>query len=77
MLRYLPVNGGVSSIPITKTIVSGETLYYKRHLEINIGQYFQVNEQEDPSNSQVPCTKGAFFPWTKWKLTRGVLIYDS
>ena len=61
MLNYLQVKEGLSVILSPKTITSGETLHYKRHLGINIGQYFQVNEHEDPRNSQVPCTKGAIY----------------
>ena len=58
MINYLPVKGGVSAIPITKMIMSSDALHYKIHLGINIGQYCQVNENEDTSNSQVPRTKG-------------------
>ena len=53
ILNYFPVMGGVSSILIPKTIISGETLHYKRHKGINIGQYRQVHEHEDPRNSQI------------------------
>ena len=38
MLNYFPVKGGVSSILILKTIMSGETPHNKQHLGINIGQ---------------------------------------
>ena len=58
MINYLHIKGGVSAIPIPNTIMSCGTLHYKRHLGINIGNYFQVNEHEDPSNSQLPQTKG-------------------
>ena len=61
MLNYLPVKVGVSSILITKTIMSGETLCYKQHLWLNIGHYFQVNEHEDIRNSQLSLTKGSIF----------------
>ena len=61
MLNYFAVKGVLSIIPSPNTIISSETLHYKRHLGIKIGQYFQVNEHEDPRNSQVPCTKGAIY----------------
>ena len=61
MINYLPVKGGVSAIPITKMIISSDALHYKIHLGIKIGQYCQVNENEDTSNSQVPRTKGTIF----------------
>ena len=50
MLNYFPVKGGVSII---------EKIHYKRHLELKIGQYFQVHEHEYPKNSQGTRAKGA------------------
>ena len=38
--------------------MSGEKINYKRHPGLNIGQYFQGHEHEDPRNSQVLQTKG-------------------
>ena len=59
MINYLPVKGGVSVLLSPKTIMSGETLYYKWHLGLKIGKYFQVHKHEYPSNSRLPRTKGA------------------
>jgi hypothetical protein len=39
--------------------MSGETLDYKKHLSLQIGQYCQVHEEDTPHNSQNPRTKGA------------------
>jgi hypothetical protein len=39
--------------------MSGETLYFKKHLSLQIGQYCQVHEEDTPRNSQVARTKGA------------------
>jgi hypothetical protein len=39
--------------------MSGETLDYKKHLRLQIGQYFQVHEEDHPRNSQLARTKGA------------------
>ena len=50
ILNYFPKKGGVSTMYIPKTIVSGETLHYKRHLALNIGQYCQVHEYDTPRN---------------------------
>jgi len=41
------------------TIMSGETLDYKKHLGLQIGQYCQVHEEDAPRNSQNPRTRGA------------------
>jgi hypothetical protein len=39
--------------------MSSETLDYKKHLSLQIGQYCQVHEEDTPRNSQNPRTKGA------------------
>ena len=39
--------------------MSGETLDYKKHLSLQMGQCCQVHEEETPHNSQVQRTKGA------------------
>jgi hypothetical protein len=39
--------------------MSGEMLDYKKHLSLQLGQYCQVHEEDNPSNSQIARTKGA------------------
>jgi hypothetical protein len=39
--------------------MSGETLDYKKHLSLQIWQYYQVHMEDNPRNSQLACTKGA------------------
>ena len=53
------MKGGISDTLIPKTIISGETLDYKKHLILQIGQYCQVHEEDAPHNIQNPRTKGA------------------
>jgi hypothetical protein len=50
--------GGVSDTLSPKTIMSGETLDFKKHISLQIGQYCQVHEEDTPRNSQVARTKG-------------------
>jgi hypothetical protein len=38
--------------------MSGETLDYKKHMSLQLGQYFQVHEEDNPRNSQIARTKG-------------------
>ena len=38
--------------------MSGETLDFKKHLSLQIGQCCQVHKEDDPRNSQLPRTKG-------------------
>ena len=59
MLNFFPTKGGVSETLSPKTIVSGETLDYKKHLRMPIGQRCQVHEEENPRNSQLARTRGA------------------
>jgi hypothetical protein len=59
LLNFFLTKGGVSDTMSPKTIMSGETLDYKKHLSLQIGQYCQVHEEDTPRNSQRPRTKGA------------------
>jgi len=59
ILNYFPSKGGVSSTLSPNTIMSGEMLDYKKQLQLPVGQYCQVHEEELPHNSQAPCTRGA------------------
>jgi hypothetical protein len=38
--------------------MSGETLYFKKHLSLQIGHYCQVHKEDTPRSSQVASTKG-------------------
>jgi hypothetical protein len=59
LLHFFPTKGGVSDTLSPNTIMSGETLDYKKHLSLQLGQYFQVHEEDNPQNSQIARTKGA------------------
>jgi hypothetical protein len=55
---FFPTKGGGSDTLIPKTIMSGETLDYKKHLSLQLGQYCKVHEEDNPRNSQIARTKG-------------------
>jgi len=38
--------------------MSGKTLDFKKNLSLQVSQYYQVHEEENPCNSQIACTKG-------------------
>jgi hypothetical protein len=57
--QFFPTKGGISDTLSPMTIMSGETLDYKKHLSLQVGQYCQVHEEDTPRNSQSPRTKGA------------------
>jgi hypothetical protein len=59
LLNFFSTKGGVSDTLSPKTIMSGETLDFKKHLSLQIGQYCQIHEEDTPRNSQVARTKGA------------------
>jgi hypothetical protein len=46
MLNFFPMKGGISDTLSPKTIMSGETLNYKKHLSLQVGQYCQVHEED-------------------------------
>jgi hypothetical protein len=61
LLIFFRTKVGVSDTLSPKTIMSGETLDYKKHLSLQIGQYCQVHEENNPRNSQIAWTNGAIY----------------
>jgi hypothetical protein len=59
LFNSFPTKGGVSDTLSPKIIMYGETIDYKKHLSLQLGQYCQVHEEENPRNSQIARTKGA------------------
>jgi hypothetical protein len=57
MLNFFPTKR--EGFPSPKTIVSGETLDYKKHFSLQVGQYCQLHKEDTLCNSQSPRTKGA------------------
>jgi hypothetical protein len=58
-VEFFFYEGGVSDTLSPNTIIYGETLDYKKHLSLQLGQYCQVHEEDNPCNSQIDRTKGA------------------
>jgi hypothetical protein len=61
LLIFFPTKGVVSDTLSPKTIMSGEMLDYNKHLSLQLGQYCQVHEEDNPRNSQIARTKGAIY----------------
>jgi hypothetical protein len=59
LLNFFPPKGGISETLSPKTIMSGKTLDFKKHLCLQVGAYCQVHEEELPRNSQIARTRGA------------------
>jgi hypothetical protein len=68
MLNFFPTKGGILS---PKTIMSGETLDYKKHLSLQVGQYCQVHKEDTPCNSQSPRANSAISPGPSGNLQGG------
>jgi hypothetical protein len=76
LLNFFPTKGGVSDTLSPKTIMSGETLDYKKHLSLQLGQYCQVHEEDNPQNSQIARTKGAISLGPSGNLQGGFKFMD-
>ena len=59
MLNYFPTKQGISSEICPRSILTGESLDYKKNLTLQPGQYFQVHEDEVPSNSDKAINQGS------------------
>ena len=41
--------------------MTGKSLHYKKDLGLQIGQYYQVHEEDTPCNRNQPRTKSAIY----------------
>ena len=58
-LNHFPVNGSIYYMINPITIMTGESLYFKKNLDLQIRKYCQVHKEENPHNINHPCTRGA------------------
>jgi hypothetical protein len=77
MLNFFPMKGGISDTLSPKTIMSGESLDYKKHLSLRGGQYCQVHEEDTLCNTQRPRTKGAILLGPSGKSPRRIQVHGS
>jgi hypothetical protein len=60
LLNHFPPKGRISETISPKTpMTGGETLNYKTHLSLQLGQYCQVHDDGTPRNNQLPRIQGA------------------
>jgi hypothetical protein len=71
LLNFFPTKGGVSDTLSPKTIMSGEALDSNKYLSLQLGQYCQVHDEDNPRNSQIARTKGAISLGPSGNLQRG------
>ena len=50
-INYFPVKSGLSPTFIPHTIVTGTTLYWKKHCKDEFGSYCEVHEEKRPLNN--------------------------
>jgi hypothetical protein len=55
LLNHFPPKGRISNTISPKTIRTGETLDYKTHLSLQLGQYCQVHEDDMPRTQDAIC----------------------
>jgi hypothetical protein len=56
--------------------MAGEMLDYKKHLSLRLGQYCQVQEEDNPHNSQIDRTNGAIYLGPSVNLQGGFKFKD-
>ena len=61
VLNYFPTKGGISNALSPKTIMSGDTLDYKKYLCLQLGQYCQVHKEDSPRNILATSTIGDIY----------------
>jgi len=59
MLNYFPPKESISTTISPRTLLTGETLNFKKDFCISFGTYYQVHEQDSPRNSLNACTQAA------------------
>ena len=59
IINYFLTKQGISSDISTHSILTGESLDYKKHLTLQPGQYCQVQDNEEPRYSDKARTQGA------------------
>jgi hypothetical protein len=69
--QFFPIKGGISDTLSPKTIMSGETLHYRKYLSFQVGQYCQVHKEDTLCISQSPRLKGAISLGTSGNLQGG------
>jgi hypothetical protein len=86
LLYFFATKGRVSATLSPKTIMSGETLDYKKLLSLQIGQYYQVQRKTHHGTAYVTAQKG---PWllgqvgicrvasNSWHCTQERKLYDE
>ena len=55
----------------------GNSLHYKKNISLNIGQYFQVYEDNTPCNSNKLYTKGAIYMGPSRNMQGSFKKYES
>ena len=60
-LNLFPAKGGVSAYLSPHVIITGRNLDFDKHCQVPFGSYVQVNQENDPTNTQAPRTIDAIY----------------
>jgi hypothetical protein len=61
LLNFFPPMDGISDTISPRTLMTGDTLDERCDLPLLFGSYCQVQENDEPRNSQLPRTQGAIY----------------
>jgi hypothetical protein len=60
-LNLFPAKGGVSAYLSPHVIITGRNLDFDKHCQVPFGSHVQVNQENDPTNTQAPRTIDAIY----------------
>lgn len=60
-LNLFPAKGGVSAYLSPHVLLTGRNLDFAKHCQVPFGSYVQVNQENDPTNTQAPRTIDAIY----------------
>ena len=75
-LNNFPPQGGVSNTLSPRAIITGVQLDYTKHCRLEFGEYTQVHEEKQPTNSLKPRTTGALALGSTYNLQKGYKFYS-
>jgi len=70
-LNNFPVKGGVSKTLSPRALITGVQLDHNKHCKLEFGEYVQVHEENNPTNSMQPRATGAIALGSTYNLQTG------
>ena len=70
-INNFPPKGGISKFISPRTLITGVNIDYNKHCKLEYGQYVQVHEENNPTNSMHPRATGAIALGSTYNLQTG------